>query len=313
MSKSKDKDDIPNSLSNRDAIDVPDDLSLSDSDPEESPEPFSRKVEELSSSSEEEEEKTQKDQAAPEGKPAFKLAGGSSGFSFRSRSIFDQLDSAIKLTSNQLADDNVLDGTFARPAPPSPPRPAQVTGGGASERTKKASSAKKVPDYLAHPERWTRYNLDDVPETSDKKNSQVAHEFISGLQDRRRSQEAAEDTFTPAFNQDHSSSSEHKIVFTRPSQVSRDEGQSAHKIEQGKKKEIGLFHLDEGQEEEEGGKMDFLHQSSTSKEKTRKRMLEEEEDDLKEEEEKATNVAFSFGKRVKRKNFRKAAEEEDED
>ncbi|XP_072527285.1 U5 small nuclear ribonucleoprotein TSSC4 isoform X1 [Salminus brasiliensis] len=308
MSKSKGKDDTSNSLSNRDVIDVPDDLSLSDSDPEESSEPFSRKIEELSSSSEEEDH-TQHGQAVPEGKPAFKLTGGSSGFSFRSRSIFDQLDSAIKLTSNQLADDNVLDGTFARPAPPSPPRPVPMMCGGASERTKKASSAKRVPDYLAHPERWTRYSLDDVPETSDKKNSQVAHEFIRGLQDRRRSQEAIEEDFTPAFNQDHSSSSEHKIVFTKPSQASRDEGQTTHKIGQGKKNEVGLFHLDAGQEDEDGGKMVSLHNVSMPEVMKRKRLLEEGDG----EEGKASNVAFSCGKKVNRKNFRKAPEEEDED
>lgn len=312
MSKSKGKDDTPNSLSNRDAIDVPDDLSLSDSDSEESLEPFSRKIEELSSEEEEkEEEKTQQGKAVPEEKPAFKITGGSSGFSFRSRSIFDQLDSAIKLTSNQLADDNVLDGTFARPAPLSPPRPSQVACGGASEIAKKASSAKRLPDYLAHPERWTRYSLEDVPETSDKKNSQVAHQFIQELQDRRRSQEGAEEAFTPAFNQDHSSSSQHKIVFTRPSQASRDEGQTSHKVERGKKNEVGLLHLDAGQEEEEGGKMDSLYQSSTLKEKSRKRILEEE-DDLK-HEGNVSSVAFSYGKKVNRKNFRKAAEEEDED
>lgn len=307
MSESKGKGDAFNSLSNRDAVDVPDDLSLSDSDPEESSEAFSRKVEDLSSSSEEDDDDTKQDHAVPQEKPSFKLIGGSSGFTNRSRSIFDQLDSAAKLTSNQLADDNVLDGTFARPAPPSPPPPppsAQMRCGGASERTKKASSAKKVPDYLAHPERWTRYTLDDVPETSDKSNSQVAHDFIRGLQERRRLQEASGEAFTPAFNQDHSSSSEHKIIFSKPSQVSKDESQTTHKAERAKKNEVGLIHLDAGQEEEEGGK------GSSEKAAKKRKWVPEEKDDR--EQEKQSNVGFNYGKKVNRKNFRRATEEQED-
>ncbi|XP_036440100.1 protein TSSC4 [Colossoma macropomum] len=306
MSKSKGQDDTLNSLSNRDAVDVPDDLSLSDSDPEESLETFSRKIEDLSSSSEEE-ENTKHGHAVPQEKPTFRLSGGSSGFTDRSRSIFDQLDSAAKLTSNQLADDNVLDGTFARPAPPSPPQSAQRKFGG----TKKVSSAKRIPDYLAHPERWTCYSLDDVPETSDKQNSQVAHEFIRGLQERRRSLEATEEPFTPAFNQDHSSSSEHKIIFTRPSQASKDEGKTANKVERAKKSEVGLGHLDAGQEDEEGRKVASLHHKSTSVEEEKRKRKRAPEDEG--EQGKASNVAFNSGKKVNRKNFRKVVEEEDED
>ncbi|XP_066510654.1 U5 small nuclear ribonucleoprotein TSSC4-like [Hoplias malabaricus] len=301
MSELKVKDDTLNSLSNRDAVDVPDDLSLSDSDPEESSELFNRKVEDLSSSSGEEENATQ-GQAGPQGKPVFRLTGGSSGFTDRSRSIFDQLDSAAKLTSNQLADDNVLDGTFARPAPPSPPPSAKAKYERPSERTSKAPSA-KVPDYLAHPERWTRYNLEDVPETSDKKNSQVAFEYIQGLQERRRSREATEEAFTPAFNQDHSSSSEHKIIFTRPSQGSKDVGQCSERLEQGKKNTVGLVHLDVGQEEEGGKVVSLSHKGEGG----RKRKM------VPAAEENPRNVPFNSGKKVNRKNFRKAAEEEEED
>lgn len=56
MKDPKLNEDSPNVLSNRDAIDLPDDASLSESDPDEAVETFSRKVEELSSSSEDEEE-----------------------------------------------------------------------------------------------------------------------------------------------------------------------------------------------------------------------------------------------------------------
>ncbi|MCI4393072.1 hypothetical protein PGIGA_G00153280 [Pangasianodon gigas] len=301
MSDPKGRDDTPNSLSNRDAIDLPDDASLSDSDPDESSQPLGRKVEELSSSSDE--ENVQQGSNVPQGAPMFKLPGGSFGFSYRSRSIFDQLDSAVKLTSSQLAEDNVIDGTFARPAPPSPPMKRREP-----ERTKKASSTKTVPDYLLHPERWTRYDLDDVPETSDRKNSQVAHEFIQGLHNRRRSQEAAASSFSPAFNQDHSSSSEHKIIFSKPSQSSKDEGHNLHKVDRAKTKEVGLVHLDDEQEEDEGGTMASLHHNLSLDGKKKKRKWVDEGNN---EDGKGSNVTFSSGRKVNRKNFRKAVEEED--
>lgn len=304
MSDPKGRDDTPNSLSNRDAIDLPDDASLSDSDPDESSQPLSRKVEELSSSSDEENFQDGKDVA--QGTPMFKLTGGGFGFSFRSKSIFDQLDNAVKQTSRPLADDNVVDGTFARPAPPSPPvKPREP------ERTKKASSTKAVPDYLLHPERWTRYNLEDVPETSDRKNSQVAHEFIQGLQNRRRSQEAAASSFSPAFNQDHGSKSEHKIVFSKPSHSSKDEAQNLHKVDRANPKEVGLVHLNDEQEEEEEegrGKMASLHHNLPLAGEKKKRKWVDESNN---EDGKGNNVTFSSGRKVNRRNFRKAVEEED--
>lgn len=301
MSDPKGRDDTPNSLSNRDVIDLPDDASLSDSDPDESSQPLSRKVEELSSSSDE--ENVQHGSDVPQGTPMFKLTGGSFGFSYRSRNIFDQLDGAVKLTSSQLAEDNVIDGTFARPAPPSPPMKL-----GEPEKTKKASSTKTVPDYLLHPERWTRYDLDDVPETSDRENSKVAHEFIQGLHNRRRSQEATASSFSPAFNQDHSSSSEHKIIFSKPSQSSKDEGQNVHKVDRANTKEVGLVHLGGEQEEEEEGKMAPLHQNLSRDGKEKKRKWLNEGND---EEGRESNVTFGRGRKVNRKNFRKAVEEED--
>lgn len=292
---------MPNSLSSRDAIDLPDDASLSDSDPDETLQPFSRKVEELSSSSDE--ENAQIGSEVPQGTAMFKLTGGSFGFSYRSKSIFDHLDSTVKLNSSPLAEDNIIDGTFARPAPPSPPMKLREP-----ERTKKVSSTKTVPDYLLHPERWTRYDLDDVPETSDKKNSQVAHEFIQELQNRRRSQKADASSFSPAFNQDHGSSSEHKIIFTKPSQFSRDEAQNLHKVDRVNTKEVGLVHLDEVQEQEEGEKMTTFHNNcSLDGEKKKRKWVDEGNN----EEGKGSNVTFSSGRKVNRKNFRKAVEEED--
>ncbi|KAM9493783.1 U5 small nuclear ribonucleoprotein TSSC4 [Clarias gariepinus] len=300
MSDPKGRDDTPNSLSNRDTIDLPDDASLSDSDPDESLQSLSRKVEELSSSSDE--ENVQHTSKVSEETPSFKLMGGSFGFSYRSRSIFDQLDSVGKLTSSQLAEDNIVDGTFARPAPPSPPMRCREP-----QRTKKASSSKTVPDYLLHPDRWTRYNLEDVPDTSDRKNSQVAHEFIQSLHKRRRSEEADASSFSPAFNQVHSSSSEHKIIFTKPSQSSKDEGQNLHKVDRAK--EVGLVHLDDEQQEEEGGgKMSSLHHNLSLDGGKKKRKWMDEGDN---EDGKGSSATFSSGRKVNRKNFRKAVGEED--
>lgn len=72
--------DAPSSLSNRDAIELPDDLSLSDSDSDDPIEHFGRKIEELSSSSEDDEGDAQEGQHVPQENPTFRLAGGSSGF-----------------------------------------------------------------------------------------------------------------------------------------------------------------------------------------------------------------------------------------
>lgn len=281
--------DAPNSLSNRDTIELPDDLSLSDSDSDEPTEHFGRKVEDLSSSSEEEGETQQHVLSVPQENPTFRLIGGSSGFCDRSKDIFAQLDSAAKMTSKDLGEDNILDGMFARPAPPSPPQDPQSKRGVDQEATKKQPPGKKLPDYLAHPERWTCYSLEDIAETSDKKNSQVAHQYIQGLQDSRRSQKATLETFTPAFNQDHSSSSENKIVFSKP----KSKDQSGSKLDHAKKEEVGLPHLDDP------------HISYGKEEKKRKWGTE------KKDEDKMSSIVFNSSKKVNRKHFRKTLEDDE--
>lgn len=284
--------DAFDSLSNRDTIELPDDLSLSDSDPDEPKEHFVRKVEDLSSSSEEE-DAANYGQPVSQENPTFKLTGGSSRFCDRSKDIFAQLDSAAKFTSKQLGEDNILDGTFARPAPPSPPKAAQRKCDAGPEAARKKTS-KNLPDYLAHPERWTHYSLEDVSETSDRKNSQVAHQFLQGLQDRKRSQDAVPETFSPAFNQDHGSSSGNKIMFTKP----KSKDQSENKPDHVSKDEVGLQHLDDGQEnEDDASPLPRL----SSWEKKRKWLAEEE----KEEDKKGPGAVFNTSKKVNRKHFRK--------
>ncbi|XP_051990721.1 protein TSSC4 [Xyrauchen texanus] len=302
--KCKEKD-APNSLCNRDAIELDEDLSLSDSDPDEPTVHFGRKVEDLSSSSEEEDDALHR-QLVPQDSPTFRVMGGSSGFCDRSKDIFAQLDSAAKLTSKQLGEDNILDGMFARPAPPSPPQVAQRKCGIEPEATKKQPQIKKLPDYLAHPERWTHYSLEDIPETSDRKNSQVAHQFIQGLRNSKMSQNAGLETFTPAFNQDQSSSYDNKIVFNKP----KSKDQSGNKLDHLRKEEVGLQHLDDRQENEEGEAAPLHHLGSWKNEEKKRKWVPEKEKE--EEENKVTRFVFNSGKKVNRKRFRKTLEDDEE-
>ncbi|XP_041930220.1 protein TSSC4 isoform X1 [Alosa sapidissima] len=329
-------ENAPNRLSNRDAIQLPDELSLSDSDPDDTFTPFGQRVEDLSSSSDEDEARGHRQPGVPpptlppplppsgRGESVFQLRGGSLGFSDRSRSIFESLESAVKLTSAQLGDDNVLSGTFARPAPPSPPplsRGGRKSGGSPGRAAPKQPpppqtapvAASKVPDYLAHPERWTRYSLEDVPETSDRRNSQVAHQLIQGLQDtRRRSQEDRDESFMPSFNQSQGSGDQHKILFSKPRLGSREEGGKAGRQ---RKAGVGLLHLDEAQDEEEGARPDRSRHGHPRKEDRKRKWAPNkewgDEDDPEEEPEKPTSVAFSISsKKVNRKHFRKMAEQQ---
>ncbi|XP_068963396.1 U5 small nuclear ribonucleoprotein TSSC4 [Petaurus breviceps papuanus] len=114
----------------------------------------------------------------------FHLRGTSPTFSLRSRSIFGGLDGA------------------ARTGPPAEP-PA------------------RVPDYVTHPERWTRYSLEDVAEGSDRSNRAVAVEFLGELRRRAGGQGQGQGAgppqgCAPAFNQDPSSRGAGRIVFSRP-------------------------------------------------------------------------------------------------
>ncbi|KAM9605280.1 U5 small nuclear ribonucleoprotein TSSC4 isoform 1-T13 [Morphnus guianensis] len=149
----------------------------------------------------------------------FHLRGMSSTFSLRSQSIFDCLEEAAKSSVPSMPEDNVVDGRFKRPLPPT-----TVSGNMVPEslgkqakpvQAPKASPA--VPDYVAHPERWTKYSLDGVSEASDKTNRAVAMEFLEGLKKRGEEQSSAiQDSYTPYFNQDPSSCGAGRIVFTKP-------------------------------------------------------------------------------------------------
>ncbi|XP_069480034.1 U5 small nuclear ribonucleoprotein TSSC4 [Ambystoma mexicanum] len=142
----------------------------------------------------------------------FHLKGMSSTFSVRSQSIFDSLEGA----TNRAVTCPVIvpEWNFKRPLPPGPL--IRSIGEASPQQRRLASS---VPDYVAHPERWTKYSLEEVAELSDKTNTMVAENFLEDMK-RRKMAEKVPNTlndFIPAFNQDTSSSGLGRILFSKPS------------------------------------------------------------------------------------------------
>lgn len=245
--------------------------------------------------------------AAHRAQSSFSLRGGGSAFSNRSQSIFDCLDSVARLASSSLPQDNVTDGVFARPLPPRPSRKMSQPLSSCPTPAKKRGA----PDYLVHPERWTRYSLEDVAETSDQGNSRAAHNFLSSLLQRKEQQESPSDP--PCDFQQ-------KMIFSRPSGPPRE--QPAHQLPavRGKDKETYLSHLEE--EEEEDGEKETAggRRTGQSVEKTVERMKNEEKDmsgavmqkeKSEEEETEEANAGFTSFRKTKRKNYRKNSGRED--
>ncbi|XP_046897735.1 protein TSSC4 [Hypomesus transpacificus] len=329
MCEREDQGEAPsNTLANSDVIKIPDDLSLSDSDPDEPTMPFDPEVEDLSSSSADEEpgDLGPRQPSIRPTEPAFSLRGGSSSFSSRTKSIFDCLEKAAGLGQEKTTglsperptgplgkdrvsglglEDHLRDGVFARPSPPPPPVPR---GG---------KSGRGVPDYLLHPERWTRYSLEDIPETSDRQNSTVAQQYIHSLQQRKNSSKVCgpEETFVPTFNQGQNSSSQHKIVFSRPSHAQKEDAGDMSK-DGARERSTGFKHPDLD-EEEEGEGEDVEEGAALShclKETERKRKRPQQEEDpgtLKEEMEKPS-LGFASFKKINRKNFRKSSKADED-
>lgn len=155
----------------------------------------------------------------------FHLKGMSSSFSQRSQSIFDCLEGAAKQAIPSMAEDNVMDGRFKRPLPPpnlSSKMPAESLGR-PSRPPPSSKSSPAVPDYVTHPERWTKYSLEDVSESTDKTNRSVAMEFLEDLKKSRKEQSSTcSESYSPSFNQDPSSSGVGRIVFIKPTKPGLD-------------------------------------------------------------------------------------------
>ncbi|XP_030057067.1 U5 small nuclear ribonucleoprotein TSSC4 [Microcaecilia unicolor] len=209
-----------------------DTASLSDSDPEEVGLPDDAEVDTFSPDEEEGEivhhslndvehpsllGNTQKSAVQP-----FHLKGMSSTFSLRSQNIFDCLEGVAQRTVRSLSEDNVVDGQFKRPLPPASVLNKSTQGGVTQEcKPPEARISRAVPDYVAHPERWTKYSLEEVPQSSDQTNRAVALEFLEDLQNRKGGGKspAGQEGYTPSFNQDPSSCGVGRIIFAKPTKV----------------------------------------------------------------------------------------------
>ncbi|XP_036903693.1 protein TSSC4 [Sturnira hondurensis] len=142
----------------------------------------------------------------------FHLRGTSSTFSQRSRSIFDQLEgTAGRAQPSALQTGLGGHGGFKRPlAPQSQPRAKFPGRAGQSPVPPRVPP---VPDYVAHPERWTKYSLEDVAEASEQSNRAAALDFLGP-----QTLDAPSD-YVPSFNQDPSSCGEGRVIFTRPARA----------------------------------------------------------------------------------------------
>ncbi|KAM5186498.1 U5 small nuclear ribonucleoprotein TSSC4 [Callospermophilus lateralis] len=135
----------------------------------------------------------------------FLLRGVSSTFSQRSHSIFDCLEGAARRVPTSAAPSSRSDnGGPKRPPMPSSHPPAADPD---------PPRVPPLPDYVAHPERWTKYSLEDVAEASEQSNQAAARAFLGS-----RSRAAPAD-YTPSFNQRPSSGGEGRVVFTKPVRV----------------------------------------------------------------------------------------------
>ncbi|KAG2462117.1 protein TSSC4 [Polypterus senegalus] len=280
---------------------LPDSISLSDSDSEDSTPNYGAEVENSSSDSSDGEglasdQPLSKSGSAERVKKPFQLQGTSIGFSFRSKNIFDGLESAAKIKVPSLGDDNVVDGPFVRPLLPQ------------AKKNTEPKYAHSVPDYVTHPERWTKYSLEGVSETSCRKNAMVAHEFIESLQKRQASGDDPQSL--PSFKKDHLCASGSRVIFSKRSkppvntekedEKESESGKSDHGRDDSKKK-IELLHLENQQEESVHGSVE----RSRSELEIRKRKAEDEM--------AVETVGFHTGRKMNRKNIRRQESEEDED
>ncbi|XP_044125767.1 protein TSSC4 [Bufo gargarizans] len=229
MSDGRDSTAKPFSAFEYESPNDPDTISLSDSDPESADE---AEVTSLSPGEEEEEEEeddeddTRRGEKQKEQKSSvlpFTLKGGNARFSQRSHDIFGGLLGVQKSSpldrqnrkrevvlsddENEEISDSVIGDVEAAPVKP-------TSKGSTSAKT--VGPTGRVPDYLAHPERWTKYSLENVPDTSDRTNRNTALNFLTELKHQKEAQEVPKEASLCSFNQDSSSSGEGRILFSRP-------------------------------------------------------------------------------------------------
>ncbi|XP_049748792.1 protein TSSC4 [Elephas maximus indicus] len=154
----------------------------------------------------------------------FHLKGMSSTFTQRSHDIFDCLEGVAHTGRGD-------SGSFKRPlAPPgqspmegpgrgdsgsfmqslAPPGQPPMEDPGRAIQSPGPPRVPSVPDYVTHPERWTKYSLEDVAEGSEQSNRATALAFLGS----RNLAESLD--YAPSFNQDPSSCGEGRIIFSKP-------------------------------------------------------------------------------------------------
>nr|XP_033784353.1 protein TSSC4 [Geotrypetes seraphini]XP_033784354.1 protein TSSC4 [Geotrypetes seraphini]XP_033784355.1 protein TSSC4 [Geotrypetes seraphini]XP_033784356.1 protein TSSC4 [Geotrypetes seraphini]XP_033784358.1 protein TSSC4 [Geotrypetes seraphini]XP_033784359.1 protein TSSC4 [Geotrypetes seraphini]XP_033784360.1 protein TSSC4 [Geotrypetes seraphini]XP_033784361.1 protein TSSC4 [Geotrypetes seraphini]XP_033784362.1 protein TSSC4 [Geotrypetes seraphini] len=319
-----------------------DTTSLSDSDPEEVGLLDDTELDTLSPDEEEEEMvhhslndaehpsllgNTQKSAVQP-----FHLKGMSSTFSLRSQNIFDCLEGVAKRTVQSLSEDKVVDGRFKRPFPPAPILNKNTQGGVTQEcKPPEAKSARTVPDYVAHPERWTRYSLEEVPESSDKTNRAVALEFLKDLKNRKGGEKgpAGQEGYTPSFNQDPSSCGAGRIIFAKPTKIGtsmikkeekKDDGENKSKFDKGdvSGKSPKRANAWKEEEEEEAGLGHIESQSGNELKSENVGIKETKVTDsgiqqIQEAQEKMSGTEFHNSKKKNRKHIRAKPDPEEGD
>ncbi|XP_008574571.1 PREDICTED: protein TSSC4 [Galeopterus variegatus] len=140
----------------------------------------------------------------------FHLRGMSSTFSQRSHDIFDCLEGVARRAPAQTSMSDC--GGFRQPVSPSSQPPMEGLGRGHCRPA--LPRVPPVPDYVAHPERWTKYSLKDVAAVTEQSNQATALAFLGSRN------LATHTDYVPSFNQDPSSCGEGRVIFTKPARAS---------------------------------------------------------------------------------------------
>lgn len=219
---------------------------------------------------------------APTAQSTFALSGGGSAFSYRSRSIFDCLDSVERQNAPALSQGSAAaTGSRKTTRPPptcSTPPPPKKRG---------------VPDYLVHPERWTRYSLEDVAESSDRDNRRAAHQFLSGLRQETKTDPACD--------------IQQRMIFSKPKRPLKEQV-AAQESQQGKEKNLQLSHLEGDEEEGKERKEPGGEIVEKNKEEDESGAVGAEEEKKKEE----SGQSFTSFRKTKLKNYRRSSGQEAE-